>query len=185
MVKRPKNAQQELGPKVRRLRKERGLSRQDLAKQTGLSVEAISKVELQLEIPPVGTILQLSRALCLDAGDFLSQAEKEARKQDKQESYEKRKESYAYETLAPGSASLHLKAFQIVIEPHQDHQMVDYRHEGEEFVYVLDGELEVKVGDNLHHLSPGNSLHFISSTPHMLRNPGSVKTRLIVVLYVP
>ena len=185
MGKRRKKAPRQLGPKIQQLRKDMGLSRQDLARQTGLTIDAITRVEEQQEIPHVGAILQLSRALCLDAGAFLSQAEKEAQKQDKQESLERRRRSYAYETLAPGSASLHLKAFRITVEPHQDHQMVDSHHEGEEFIYVLDGELEVTVGDNQYHLSPGKTLHFISSTPHMLRNPGSVKTSLIVVLYVP
>ena len=67
----------------------------------------------------------------------------------------------------------------------EHHEMVEYKHEGEEFLFVLSGEVDVTVGKNRHHLKSGESLHFNSSTPHMLRNPGPVKTELIVVLYTP
>ena len=174
-----------LGMRIEKLRKEMGLSRADLARQTGLSVETITRVEQQKEMPPVGAILQISRALCLDAGEFLTQAEKETRKKSKKESFEKRRRAYGYKTLSPGAAAMHLKAFEITIEPGQDHDMVEYRHEGEEFLYVLRGDLEVTVGDNQYHLSAGKSLHFNSATPHMLTNPGAEKTKLIVVLYTP
>ena len=174
-----------LGPRIEKFRKEMGLSRADLARQTGLSTETITRVEQQKEMPPVGAILQISRALCLDAGEFLTQAEKESRKKSKKESFDKRSRSYGYKTLSPGAAAMHLKAFEITIEPHRDHDMVEYRHEGEEFLYVLKGDLDITVGENQYHLTTGKSLHFNSATPHMLKNPGAVKTKLIVVLYTP
>jgi mannose-6-phosphate isomerase-like protein (cupin superfamily) len=186
MGKRKKRtASSELGPKIRHLRRKEGLSLEDLARQTGLSVEYISRVEDQTEIPPVGAILQISKALSLDAAALLSQGGARDQRQRKRESLEKRKRSYAYKTLSAGADTMHLKAFLVSIDAHQDHAMVEYRHEGEEFLYVLKGEVEVSVGENRYHLSKGKSLHFKSSVSHMLRNPGSAKTELVVVLYVP
>jgi len=75
-----------------------------------------------------------------------------------------------------------MKAFAVTIDPRQDHEMVEYRHEGEELIYVLDGELDLTVGENTHHLEKGECHHFLATIPHMLRNPGPVKTELIVVL---
>ena len=185
MSKTRKSRAVKLGSEIRRLRKKSGLTLEELAKQTGLAEDYLAKIEEAAEIPPVGAMLQISRVLSLDAGKLLSRAEKEDRKRRKRESYEKRKRSYAYKTLAPGAATMHLKAFHVTIDPQQDHDMVDYRHEGEEFLYVLAGKVDVTVGENEYKLSKGKSLHFNSAIPHMLRNPGNFQTELIVVLYTP
>ncbi len=185
MSKTRKSRAVKLGAEIRRLRKKAGLSLEELAKQTGLAEDYLSRIEEETEIPPVGAMLQISRVLSLDAGKLLSRAETQDRTRKKKEGLQRRKRSYAYKTLAPGGATMHLKAFQVTIDPQQDHEMVDYRHEGEEFIHVLAGKVEVTVGENKYKLSKGKSLHFNSAVPHMLRNPGDVKTELIVVLYTP
>lgn len=185
MGKTRKSAPARLGHKIRTLREKAGMSPEEFATRAGLTPDTLARVEQEEEIPPVGTLLQISSALGLDAGGLLNQAEQDSRKQAKQDSLDRRKRSYAYKTLAPGSPHMHLKAFAVTIEPHQDHEMVEYRHEGEEFIYVLEGELELTVGENRHRLVSGKSLHFHATIPHMLSNPGPVKTELIVVLYTP
>jgi len=185
MTKTKKGRAANLGSEIRRLRKKAGLSLDDLAKQTGLAEDYLAKIEGESEIPPVGAMLQISRVLSLDAGKLLSRAETQDRRRQKREGLQKRKRSYAYKTLAPGGATMHLKAFMVTIDPKQDHDMVEYRHEGEEFMHVLAGKVDVTVGENKYRLSKGKSLHFNSAIPHMLRNPGDVKTELIVVLYTP
>jgi quercetin dioxygenase-like cupin family protein len=185
MTKTRKGREVKLGTEIRRLRKKAGLSLDDLAKQTGLVADYLAKIEEETEIPPVGAMLQISRVLSLDAGKLLSRAESQDRSRKKKEGLQKRKRSYAYKTLAAGGATMHLKAFLVTIDPKQDHEMVEYRHEGEEFIHVLAGKVIVTVGENEYRLSKGKSLHFNSAIPHMLRNPGDVKTELIVVLYTP
>jgi quercetin dioxygenase-like cupin family protein len=133
----------------------------------------------------VAAILQISRALSLDAGGFFTTEEKDASERIKVESYEKRTRSYAYRSLSPGARTKHLRAFLVSIDPRQDHDMVEYRHEGEEFIYVLKGKLEVTVGSHVNNLALGESLHFNSGIRHMLRNPGAKKAELLVVLYTP
>jgi quercetin dioxygenase-like cupin family protein len=56
---------------------------------------------------------------------------------------------------------------------------------GEEFVHVLEGQVEVQVGDHVNVLSTGDSLHFNSGIKHDLRNPADTDAQLIVVVYVP
>ncbi len=185
MSKAKKSRAARLGPEIQRLRKKAGLSLEELARQTGLTEDYLARVEEETEIPPVGAMLQISRVLSLDAGTLLTRAEAQARKRRKNEGLQKRKRSYAYKTLAPGAAAMHLKAFLVTIDPRQDHDMVEYRHEGEEFLHVLAGRVDVTVGENEYRLTQGKSLHFNSAIPHMLRNPGNEKTELIVVLYVP
>jgi quercetin dioxygenase-like cupin family protein len=78
-----------------------------------------------------------------------------------------------------------MKAFLVTIDPRQDHKMVEYRHEGEEFLYVLKGHLEVVVGENQNLLKKGETLHFDSGIPHKLRNLSDEEAKFLVVIYTP
>ena len=71
------------------------------------------------------------------------------------------------------------------VEAHQDHKGVGYHHEGEEFVYVLQGKIEVAVGEHLNILNAGDSLHFNSAIRHNLKNISDETAELLVVIYAP
>jgi len=73
----------------------------------------------------------------------------------------------------------------ITIEPKQTHKPVAYKHEGEEFIFVMEGDLQLSLGNRTHHLSPGESIHFNSDTPHKLKSISDEQTRCLVVLYTP
>ncbi len=100
-------------------------------------------------------------------------------------SYTERTENYAYTTLTPGAENKHLKAFKVVIDPMKDHQGTGYQHEGEEFVYLLEGVIEITVGDNINSLKKGDTLHFNSGIRHKMKNISNEKAELIVVIYGP
>jgi quercetin dioxygenase-like cupin family protein len=93
--------------------------------------------------------------------------------------YTKRTDSYAYTTLTPGAENKHLKAFRVKSPstPMKKHEGVGYRHEGEEFVYVL-RQIEVVVGEHVNILGPGDSLHFNSGIQHRMRNISKKQIRL-------
>jgi len=78
-----------------------------------------------------------------------------------------------------------MKAFLVTIDPRQDHKMVEYRHEGEEFVYIIKGEVEVIVGEDQHLLKKEETLHFDSGMVHKLRNLTEEEAKLLVVIYTP
>jgi quercetin dioxygenase-like cupin family protein len=99
--------------------------------------------------------------------------------------YTKRTDNYAYTTLTPGAENKHLKAFKISIEPLQDHEGVGYQHEGEEFVYVLQGSVEITVGEHVNILEEGDSLHFNSGIRHRMRNISDIRSDMLVVVYGP
>ena len=94
----------------------------------------------------MGALLQISRALQIDSAYFLKEQESKLEKRIR--AYAKRTDNYAYETLTPGAENKHLKAFKVSIDPKQDHQGVGYQHEGEEFVYLVKGDIEIVVGDH-------------------------------------
>ncbi|MBI4776809.1 MAG: helix-turn-helix transcriptional regulator [Deltaproteobacteria bacterium] len=175
-----------LGARLKRLREEKGLSLETLANETGLAAGFLLEIENEQRIPPVAALLRISRALGVESGYLLRDEEEEAAAEIKRrEEVRKRTEDYSYSMLTLDSADKHLKAFRVMIDAGSHHKGVSYQHEGEEFIYVLKGEVEVSVGENLNHMSEGASLHFNSSVVHKLRNPGDKECELLVVLYTP
>ena len=172
-----------LGRKIADARRKKKIPLEQVANDTGCSVAYLKQVESGKTTPPVGTMLQISRALQIDSGILLK--EQAASTQDRVKAYKKRTENYAYTTLTPGAERKHLKAFRVTVDAMQDHKGVGYQHEGEEFVYVLAGEIEVTVGDHVNRLSQGDSLHFNSGVRHKLRNVGETEAELLVIVYVP
>jgi transcriptional regulator with XRE-family HTH domain len=172
-----------VGKKIKKVRLEKKFTLERVANETGFSIDYLKKIEAGKSIPPVGSLLQLARALEIDSGFFLREQEATLKKRVK--AYTKRTENYAYTTLTPGAENKHLKAFRVTIDALQDHEGVGYHHEGEEFVYVLSGNIEVTVGDHVNSLAKDESLHFNSGIRHMLRNVGETEAELLVVIYGP
>jgi transcriptional regulator with XRE-family HTH domain len=172
-----------IGQRIRQVREEKKISLERVANETGCAIDYLKRIEAGELIPPVGTMLQISRALQIDSGFFLKEHESSLR--SRIAAYTKRTDNYAYETLTPGAENKHLKAFRITIEAGTDFTGVGYQHEGEEFAYVLQGKIEITVGEHINILQPSESLHFNSNIRHKLRNIGDTDAELIVVLYSP
>lgn len=173
------------GGQMKQLRQARKVSMESLASRTGLSERYLKGIEEGITVPPVSAVIQIAKALSIDAGSFLSAENQEASEKKRRESFYKRTQAYSYKTLTPSAETKHMKAFLVTIDPKQDHQMVEYRHEGEEFLYVLKGELDVNVGGTPYLLKKDQTLHFDSGLPHKLHNLSDEEARLIVVIYTP
>ena len=173
------------GQRIKKLREDHKMSVGDLAERTGQPPEFIERVESNSMTPPVSFLLQLSHALQIDPSKFLTDKEKVQIDGKRQEGFAKRTQNYSYRTLTPGAADKHLRSFMVLIEPRERHKMVEYKHPGEEFIYVLKGELEVTLGTKVSHLKQGETIHFDSETKHKLRNISDERCELIVTLYTP
>lgn len=174
-----------IGSKIRKMRRSRKMTYEELGAESGLTPDTIRGVEKGDILPPVSSIIKIAKALQIDSGDLLSEEERVSAEKRKIESYEKRTREYAYRSLTPNARNKHMKAFHVTIDPQQAHKMVEYQHEGEEFIYVLGGNLEISVGDNTWNLKKGQSIHFNSALVHRLNNPKPETTELLVVVYTP
>ena len=173
------------GAKMKQLRQVRKISFEHLANTTGYSQRYLKDVEEGKVIPPVAAVIQISKALSVDSGSFLSAEEQEATVKRRKESFYKRTQAYSYKTLTPDAETKHMKAFLVTIDPKQEHKMVEYKPEGEEFHYVLKGHVEVMTGESKHRLKKGETLHFDSGITHKLRNISDEEAKLLVVIYTP
>jgi quercetin dioxygenase-like cupin family protein len=70
----------------------------------------------------------------------------------------------------------------VTIEPHQAHKPVAYKHEGEEFIYVLEGSVGLEIDDERFELLPGDSAYYQSSLPHLLKALKG-QARILAVIY--
>jgi len=173
------------GAKMKQLRLARKISFEQLTNKTGFSQRYLKEIEEGIAIPPVSAVIQIAKALSVDSGSFLSAEELEASQRRRRESFFKRTQAYSYKTLTPDAEEKHMKAFLVTIDPKQDHKMVEYRHEGEEFLYVIKGHVEVRVGEDQNLLKKGGTLHFNSGITHKLRNLSNEEAELLVVIYTP
>ena len=173
------------GQRIKKLREDHKMSVVDLAEKTGQPLEYIEQVESDSLTPPVSFLLQLSQALQIDPSHFLTDQEKIQIDGKRQEGFIKRTQNYSYRTLTPGAEDKHLRAFMVTIEPREKHKIVEYKHPGEEFIFVYKGELELTLGNKVFHLKQGETIHFDSETKHKLQNISDEKCELIVTLYTP
>jgi len=111
--------------------------------------------------------------------------EQEDTQENREKAYSRRTDNYAYTSLSSGAGNKHLKPFRISIEAGENHKGVGFQHEGEEFVYVLEGSVDITVGDHINSLKPGGSLHFNSGIKHNMKNTGKEKAELIVIVFSP
>ncbi|MBN2079834.1 MAG: cupin domain-containing protein [Spirochaetes bacterium] len=174
-----------LGHSLSRLRKRKKLSIEELSELTGLSASHLEEIEAGTSFAPVGDMLKIARALTVDPDELLRSGSEMEKEKNRVNVFTQREQAYRYEVLTPGAKRDHLRAFRVVIPPRSEHPSVNYRHEGEEFVYVLRGEVEIEVGNRKNHLTKDESIHFNSSVRHALKNPGNSTTVLIVTIYTP
>jgi len=183
MPRKKKDTTLSIGKKIKKARTANKVTFELLANETGFAIDYLKDIESGKLTPPVGTLLQIARALKIDSGSLLKEDESKMKRRIK--AYTKRTDDYAYTTLTPGAENKHLKAFLVTIDPLTDHKGVGYQHEGEEFSYVLSGNVEIIVGDHVNKLKTGDSLHFNSGIRHKLKNVGKQEAKLLVVIYGP
>lgn len=171
------------GEKVRNLRQAQQWDCEDLAEATGQTREFIEKVEADILMPPVGFLLRLSEVLKVAPDTFLDRRSKTTMLKERRAAHVRRTHNYAYKSLTNDAEYDHLRAFVLTIKPNERHKPVAYKHEGEEFIWVQSGVLELTLGSESHVLETGESKHFNSNTPHRLKSLSDHPTQCLVVLY--
>ena len=168
-----------IGPQLRRLRAQRGRSLAEVAAAAGISIGFLSALERSQMSASVGTLRRLARYYRTNILEFFDATEMNTRLVRPP----KRKVLDA----GPGVRMELLAWGNKVMEPHlfriapQAGSGESYTHEGEEFLFVLRGELQIALDGEEYHLKRGDSFYFESATPHHWKNPGRSETWLLWV----
>jgi len=183
-----------LGQKIKALRQRRGISLEEMARRTNLSQPLLSQIESEVVAPPVATLLKIARALNVNIGYFFQTEEGEekkaviVRKNERKRVFRRihedpAKVGYYYESLAYPKVDRHMEPFQVEFEVKKKEDLIFFNHQGEEFVFILEGQLEFNYENEVYLLGPGDSLYFDSSLPHAFRAVGSKNALAIDVIY--
>jgi transcriptional regulator with XRE-family HTH domain len=184
-----------LGQKIKSLRQRQGLSLPQVAEKASLSEPLMAQIEGEVVAPPVATLLKISRALNVNIGYFFQDQDAEKRavivpRNERKKVFrriheEPSKVGYYYESLAYPKADKHMEPFHVTFEVKKKEDLIFFNHKGEEFIYVLDGQLEFNYEDETYALGTGDSLYFDASLPHAFRAVGKKPALAIDVIYAP
>ncbi len=180
-----------VGERVKAVREGRNLSLKDISQRTDLDVALLEQIESGSLAPPLGIVIKLAKALNLKMGYFISGEEDRAytivRKSDRKvvSRYDSKKGEhygYGYESLAPHKTNRHMEPFLVSLDPAETEEERS-THDGQEFIYVLEGAMEVRLDEEIHILEPGDSIYYDSMVPHLVKCHGEKRTRILAVLY--
>jgi transcriptional regulator with XRE-family HTH domain len=180
-----------VGERIKKLRELKKLSPGDISQRTGISERMIESIEADATAPPLGTLIKLARALEMKMGYLLTRAEprpfvitrKDERKPVSRHAAEQqRKYGYSYLSLSPGMRDRNMEPFLVTLSPTAE-DMPGSAHEGEEFIYVLEGETEVIIGQHREVLYPGDTIYYHSSIPHVVKCHQGKPSKILAVLF--
>ena len=179
----------EVGLRIKNLREKKGLSIKEVANLTGFDSQRLEDIEDGKIQPQLGTVMKLSRALDSALGRLVSGVgsqlysitrKNERKKISRSTSQKEQKDIYSYMSLAPEVQGRHMEALIVQLEENPDKEISV--HNGEEFIYVLEGVAELSIGGKTYDLEPGDSVYYLSTTPHLIMGKNGRAT-ILAVLY--
>lgn len=178
-----------VGERIKAARTKAGLSLQDLADKTGFSSALLSQLENQVISPPLGAMIHIARALDCQVGHLVHDLPRspytivradEVKPVSRFASKEGVSYGYSYEALADISGGA-FTPFLVTLEPEAAPRSLS-THDGQEFIYVLSGRVEVTLGRLTDVLKGGDSISYRSSVPHKLGCGGDKPALILAVL---
>jgi transcriptional regulator with XRE-family HTH domain len=172
-----------LGARLRFLRNQQGWTLDQLSRRTDLSEPFLSRLESGRRQPSLAALLTLARAYSMPLAALLGDAPPAVPSRvviRAGNSSDHHTNGLQYRAVSGSDPKANLHAIHVTIPPKRDHEDF-YRHDGEEWLYVLSGQLRLIFEDGEHLLKPGDSAHFEALTPHRLATAGSRAAEAIIV----
>ena len=184
-----------VGEKIKSLREEKGLSREELARQSGIGIEQIERIESDIDLPSLAPLIKIARVLGVRLGTFLDEQQENGpvvcRKDEVMNSIEfsnnaiQSRKHMTYHSLSRSKADRHMEPFIIDVMPTEDTDFVLSTHEGQEFILVMEGTMEITHGRNNYILNEGDSIYYDSIVPHHVHGYKGQAAKILAVSYTP
>ena len=185
-----------LGKKIVTLRTAHHLSAQDLADRCGCEPSIIEDLESGKAPASLAPLIKITRALGVRLGTLMDDDEdfgpayistEQMTEVERVKSLQTANDGndLSYFSLAAGRPSRHMDPFIITVDPkgEADHELVG--HEGEEWLYGMEGCIEIEYGKELYILHPGESIYYDSIVPHQVRAHNGQKAKFLACVYTP
>ena len=186
-----------VGAKIKAIRESKQLSVDDVAARSGLSVEQIGNIEDDKVFPSLSPLIRIARTLGVRLGTFLDDQPELGpvicRKDDCRSrnglsfsnSATVSHKHMEYYALSQGKSGRHMEPFMIDIAYNEDADFILSTHEGEEFLYVLEGIVEINYGKNSYILEEGDSIYYDSIVAHHVHAYNGNPARILGIIYTP
>jgi len=186
-------ANNEVGAKIRNLRELRGISLDELAQRCQMQAQQVNKIEAGEIATSLTPLLKIARGLGVRLGTFLDDAEAAgpvlSRAQDSCRTVRFAGagdvKGLDFHPLAANKSDRNMEPFIIDVHPPLSSNFELSSHEGEEFIYVLDGAVEIAWGKEKYLLQQGESIYYDSITPHHVHAVNGKDARILAVVYAP
>ncbi len=189
--------QTNVGLKIKGIRETKNLSIEEVAESAGLSAEQIISIENDQNLPSLGPLIKVARALGVRLGTFMDDNDAlgpvvcraEEREQTNSISFSNgatdARKHMEYHPLAKQKAGRHMEPFIIDIHPEEKPDYKLSAHEGEEFIFVMEGEVEVEYGKEKYSLKQGDSIYYDSIVKHHLHGAPGKSAKILALVYIP
>lgn len=187
----PKNSMS-VGERIRSLRIEKAMSPAELAGKSGISQEDLARVEDNELSPPLGIIINLAKALAVQVGDIFGDSgdspycivrSNNGDAVSRFKSGSTKSCGYSYQGLGQQKRNRQMEPFLVTLNPVENQEVLANDHIGEEFIYVLEGKVEVSLSGHKDILNPGDSIYYDSNMPHVISCHGNEPAKILAVIY--
>lgn len=184
-----------VGEKIKAIRESKNLSLQTLAENSGLELDLVAQIEDNTNIPGLSPLIKIARALGVRLGTFLDDSDclgpqvcraGNSEKSMSTSNTKSRSNSHLdFTSLASHKAGRSMEPFIINIEPANTDTLILSSHEGEEFIYVLEGVVKIIYGRDQYLLEKGDSIYYDSIVEHLVCSGSNENAKILAVVYAP
>lgn len=184
-----------VGEKIKSLRETKEISIEELAERSGLSLEQVQRIEENVDLPCLAPLIKIARVLGVRLGTFLDDQDElgpvVCRKSEASDSISfsnnatHSRRHMQYHSLSKAKADRHMEPFIIDVAATSETDFVLSSHEGEEFIMVMEGVMEISYGKNTYVLEEGDSIYYDSIVPHHVHAFEGQAAKILAVIYTP
>ena len=185
------------GVKIKQLREAADLSQEELAKAAGIASSQVELIENGKVIPTLSCLIKLCRSMGVRLGTVLDGAEHPGPALSKRQEQKPRTVSLSCDSagdrsnlnfyaLAAGKSDRNMEPYIIEVEWIPENEEKKSQHEGEEFIYVMSGKVELRYGTDTYTLEEGDSIYYDSIVPHCISAAKpDTQAKVLAVTYIP
>lgn len=183
-----------VGERIKNLRESKNITREELSQRTGLSIDQIVSIEDDINLPSLAPLIKIARVMGVRLGTFLDDNDAlgpvVTRKTDKMKGISfsnnatELRKHMEYHPLSQAKSGRHMEPFIIDILASEGEYTLS-SHEGEEFIFILEGTVEINYGKDTYLLESGDSIYYDSIVPHHVHAYRDTAARILAVVYTP
>ncbi len=184
-----------VGSKIQQIRLLKNITTEELAERSYLSEDQIKQIESNEIIPSLSPLIKIARALSVRLGTFLddheqlgpvvSRCEEKCQSASFSNQNTEARSHLDFFALANGKSGRHMEPFIVDIQPSETNKGKKSTHEGEEFIFVLEGSVSIKYGKETYIINKGDSIYYDSIIEHLVESANSQAAKILAVVYTP